>query len=166
MTDRTDIARLRGLLERATKGRWYALLKSRGLTGVHVEVPEGYGVKIYHADLAPDAVPEQHERQKADAALVAEAVNALPALLAELERLRRVEVAANSVEFGEARIGGWQVYRHAKGEGWTCFHPYRPGYIRDEAGNVRRFVSLVEAVMATREADKPALPASAFGGEG
>lgn len=97
MTDCTDIAKLRGLLERATPG---PLVFTPQTQAMHRGKHWG-GILSRQVEGGP-----LHLVVTGDAGLLesmVSVVNALPALLDELERLRRVEVAAQ--RFNPARLG-------------------------------------------------------------
>ena len=70
---------LKPLVVRSTQGEWRSVV-GRGM--VLVAGPE---CQIYRMVLAPDAIPETHARQKADAALIVAAVHAARELVAAYE---------------------------------------------------------------------------------
>ncbi len=74
------------MCEAATSEPWKALLKSRGMTGVHAA-----DCVIYHASFDPGCLPETHEQQKADATFIALARPAMPEYIREVQRLRAIE---------------------------------------------------------------------------
>jgi hypothetical protein len=99
MADIVDIDALRALLEKATKGPWGAVQVNTRDHGAYdpifvdglwhiFDVAHPGRVPIAIIDHANDHHPPTREKAAYDAALIAAAVNALPALLSELEGLR------------------------------------------------------------------------------
>lgn len=87
----SDITKLRELLGRATPGEWRSDIDTYGDPGDITLWAEGenYVVNIGHAgDHVENGCVIAFDGSKANAALIAAAVNALPALLDEVERLR------------------------------------------------------------------------------
>jgi hypothetical protein len=123
----TDVARLRALLAEASPRPWRPLLRSRGMTGVHAS-----DHVVYHARFDPECLRETHEMQTATAALIAEAVNALPALLDEVEALR--------AEVARLQAGGC-----ARDQGLTSYCPQAERYAR-ERDEARAAATLLASV--------------------
>lgn len=83
------------------------------------------------------------DQEIASAIARSEILKTFPALLDEVEAVR-------AVSDGEVRVGSWEVYWNAMGDGWMCFHPNGHGHLRDSDGKVRRFPTLPAALMAIR----------------
>lgn len=87
----TSLTHLKGLLERATKGPWYANPDGNGEEGdwcIYFDEEEVGRVEIIQGTCFWN---------NEDAALIVAAVNSLPGLLEELEAVRKVEEAAREV---------------------------------------------------------------------
>lgn len=80
MTAPVDVARLRELLEKATPGEWYVHDGNR----IHSRT-DGRNCSVTNTERA---------EARGNLALIAELRNQAPALLSELDRLRKVEAAA------------------------------------------------------------------------
>jgi hypothetical protein len=101
-----DIEKLRELIAKATPGPWQAMNAYQwdSIIG-DIDGPDDGEM---HYESVTD-ITSHHDRSRANAALIAAAISALPALLAEVERLRRVEarwafyVHAMTAESGLAR---------------------------------------------------------------
>jgi hypothetical protein len=85
MSSEIDIPRLRELLAKATQGPWEQGTGERCGEVWSSRTMRSVAVVIHAFD------------NSVDARLIAEGINALPALLDEVERLRRVEAAAREV---------------------------------------------------------------------
>lgn len=90
-----DIAALRALSEAATAGPWH---HGENLWACVTSKPDGHGRVLATASCS------RGENARADAALIAAARNALPGLLDEVERLRRIESAARARLDAEADL--------------------------------------------------------------
>ena len=97
MADRVDVERLRALYEKATPGPWHSpapnvfrLYTWVGQTPVHCIISDALDEAYWGMDQVPGPDAPQ---AAANVQLIAALHNALPAILAELERGRRIEVA-------------------------------------------------------------------------
>jgi hypothetical protein len=86
----TDTARLRELLAKATPGPWYADTSTPGEIVI-------YGGERFIGNVSARVQQRMFDLDATNAALIAEAINALPGLLDEVDRLRNAvarEIAA------------------------------------------------------------------------
>jgi hypothetical protein len=105
MPDLTDaeIKTLRGLLEKATPGEWEVHeIESSEMYCDDCDKIVSRGIRTPEGGLNKGVEYELFD--KADAELIAAARNHLPALIAEVERLRRIE--DHMCEFGEEDSNG------------------------------------------------------------
>lgn len=92
-----EIDRLRGLLAGGTPGPWTAKMSQRSRACVMADDPE-------HPLAVCSTTREERAVDSANAALIVAAVNALPSLLDEIERLRTIERAAQTKKRGDDEL--------------------------------------------------------------
>lgn len=134
-----DVTRLRELLAKATPAKWHHCCASgSGCGGLTAWTDESAERGIHYTSMDDSVADKEHGKDLI--ALAVAAVNALPALLDEVEAVR-------TVTDGNLWVGRWNVYQN--GAGWTAVIPSE-GFLRDTDGNVRRFPTLPAALVAIR----------------